>query len=224
VRACREVRAGALVLSAVEGPASPGDQTTAVLIEQMRSTGGALLSWTPAARGLQQRLGFLHDQDPEAWPDVSDRALLADLEEWLVAFAPNMASRRDLEKVDMVAALRSRLGSNARHLAELAPTSFEAAGGRAIAIDYSTGEPRASVRVQDLYGTTVHPMVYRGRVPVVLELLSPARRPIQVTADLVGFWAGSWSEVRKEMAGRYPKHPWPVDPAGSSPPPPRRAR
>jgi ATP-dependent helicase HrpB len=91
------------------------------------------------------------------------------------------------------------------------------ASGRSVAIDYSAESPTVAVRAQELYGTTTHPTVAGGRVPLVVQLLSPAGRPVQVTADLPGFWAGSWREVRREMAGRYPKHDWPVDPAAAAP-------
>ena len=111
-------------------------------------------------------------------------------------------------------------------LDHLAPTHVTLANGRRLALDYPSPDtgPTASVRVPEAYGTTSHPTVLDGRVPVVLSLLSPAGRPVQITADLPGFWTGSWSEVRKEMAGRYPKHPWPTDPASAQPPPPRPPR
>ena len=110
-------------------------------------------------------------------------------------------------------ALEATLGWDAhQRLAELAPPSMRTGAGREATIDYRGDRPVAAIRVQDMFGVTVHPTVGGGRVPVVLELLSPADRPIQVTADLPGFWSGSWSDVRKEMAGRYPKHDWPVDP------------
>lgn len=216
LRARTEVRAGALVLSATDGPPAPGEATTAALLDRVRATGGAALRWTDGSRALQGRLAFLHQQDPERWRDVSDPALLATLDDWLAPLLPGATGRRDLERVDLAGALRTRLDHAAtRDLDRLAPTTFAAAGGRAIAITYDHGTPRAATRVQDLYGMTSHPTA--AGVPVVVELLSPAGRPVQVTADLPGFWAGSWSEVRKEMAGRYPKHDWPTDPAAASP-------
>ncbi len=119
----------------------------------------------------------------------------------------------------MTTALRARLGHRlARDLERVAPSSLVVAGGRQVAMDYSGDRPVMAVRVQDLFGTATHPTVADGRVPVVLQLLSPAGRPIQVTADLPGFWAGTWASVRKEMAGRYPKHSWPVDPLAAQPP------
>ncbi len=224
LRARTEVRSGALVLATTDGPATSGPATTAALLERVRVTGGAILQWTPAARTLQGRLAFLHQIEPGAWPDVSDPALLATLEDWLAPMLPGATGRRELERVDLTSALRNGLDHHARQAIDrLAPTSFPAADGRAIAIAYDDGTPRSAARVQDLYGLTVHPTVGGGAVPVVVALLSPARRPVQVTADLPGFWQGSWREVRKEMAGRYPKHDWPADPASASPSrPPRR--
>lgn len=216
LRARREVRAGALVLEASEGPAAPGPETTAALVDRVRATGGAVLRWTPAARSLQGRLAFLHQVDPASWPDVSDAALLATVDDWLAPLLPGAVGRRDLERVDLTTALRAGLDHRARQAIDrLAPTSFTAADGRSIAIAYDDGTPRSSARVQELYGLTTHPAVGGGSVPVVVELLSPARRPVQVTADLPGFWAGTWREVRKEMAGRYPKHDWPLDPGAA---------
>ncbi|MGN6696146.1 MAG: ATP-dependent helicase HrpB [Aquihabitans sp.] len=218
LRARTEVRAGALVLDATDGPPAPGPDTTAALVARVRETNGAILRWTPAARTLQGRLAFLHGLRPDAWPDVADTALLATLDDWLAPLLPGATSRRDLERIDLVQAVRAGLDHGARQAVDrLAPTSFPAADGRAVAIAYDDGTPRASARVQDLYGLTTHPTVADGAVPVVVELLSPASRPVQVTADLPGFWQGSWAEVRKEMAGRYPKHDWPADPASAQP-------
>ncbi len=223
LRARREAASGALVLSASEGPVPPGPETTAALLDRVRVTGGEVLHWTPAARTLQGRLVFLHALQPGTWRDSSDAALLASLEDWLAPMLPGATGRRDLARVDLSNALRAGLDHHARQAIDrLAPTSFTAADGRAIAIRYDDGTPRASARVQDLYGLTVHPTVGGGAVPVVIELLSPARRPVQVTADLPGFWRGTWGEVRKEMAGRYPKHDWPDDPAAAAPSRPRR--
>lgn len=223
LRARTERRAGALVLDSSEGPPAPGPEATAALMAQVRATGGAILRWTPGARTLQGRLAFLHALEPGSWPDVSDAALLATLDDWLAPMLPGATGRRDLDRVDLTSALRAGLDHHARQaLDRLAPTSFLAADGRSISVTYDDGTPRAAARVQDLYGLTTHPAVGGGAVPVVVELLSPARRPVQVTADLPGFWQGSWREVRKEMAGRYPKHDWPADPAAALPSRPRR--
>ncbi|MCB0970402.1 MAG: ATP-dependent helicase HrpB, partial [Acidimicrobiales bacterium] len=140
--------------------------------------------------------------------------LLATLEAWLVPMVPGLRSAADLRSLDLTAALGARIDHDQRReLDRRAPVSLQLPSGRTARLDYRPDGPRLSTRAQDLYGTTVHPTVDDGAVPVVVELLSPANRPIQVTADLPGFWAGSWAEVRKEMAGRYPKHDWPADPA-----------
>ena len=184
-----------------------------------------MLAWTPAARDQQQRIQFLHDRDPGRWPDVSDAALLATLEDWFVPLAPGLRGRADVEAVDLAGAMDRMVPvADRAALDRLAPRSFATPGGATVPISYEDGTPRAARRVQDLFGMTSHPSVHEGAVPVVLELLSPAQRPIQVTADLPGFWSGSWAEVRKEMAGRYPKHPWPSDPAVAVLPARRRRR
>ena len=213
LRERRETRSGALVLDQVQGPARPGETTVAALVERVRATDGAALAWTPGARALQGRLGFLYRLDADRWPDVSDAALLADLDRWLAPYLVAATGRRDLERIDLAATLRSGLDHRSIvDLDRLAPSHVEVAGGRCFAIDYGAeGGPAMAARVQDLFGTDQHPSVAGGGVPVVISLLSPAGRPVQVTADLPGFWRGSWSEVRKEMAGRYPKHDWPVD-------------
>ena len=218
-----ERRSGALILGSTDGRPAPGPATTAALVDRVQATSGAILRWTPGARTLQGRLQFLHQVRGDPWPDVSDAALLATLDEWLAPLLPGATGRRDLQAIDLTAALRNQVPyAVRRELDRLAPTSFPAADGRSISITYDDGQPRAAVRVQQLFGSAVHPAVADGSVPVVLELLSPAGRPVQVTADLPGFWAGSWREVRKEMAGRYPKHAWPLDPSTASPPAPRK--
>ena len=220
LRTRREVRAGALVLSSVEGPAEPGPGTVTVLLDRVRATDGAALTWTAAARSLQGRVTLLRDHDP-SWPDLSDASLLADgaLEEWLAPFLGSAAGRRDLAAIDVHQALRARLDHHQqRSVDRQFPRTITLANGRTLNIDYEGETPVARARVQDLYGTTEHPTVANGQIPVVLHLLSPAGRPVQVTADLPGFWAGSWTEVRKEMAGRYPKHPWPPEPSTAQPP------
>jgi ATP-dependent helicase HrpB len=219
LRVRRQERSGALVLAAAEGRPTPGPATVAALLERVRATDGSVLRWTAAARAIQGRAAFAHRLAPEAWPDVSDVALLAELDTWLGSHLLAATGRVDLERLDLVMLLWHRIGHHRRHdLDRLAPTSFEAVDGRAIPIAYDGDRPRSSVRAQQLFGLAHHPTVGDGQVPVVLELLSPAGRPVQVTADLPGFGAGTWAEVRKDLAGRYPKHPWPADPSSSSPP------
>jgi ATP-dependent helicase HrpB len=225
LRARTERRLDGLVLGESDGPPEPGPATTAALVARVRSTKLAILGWTDAARALQCRAAFARRTTgsvPGEWPDLSDAGLLAALDEWLVPLLGQASGRADLEKIDMAGVLRRRLGHRLAELDRVAPAAITLAGGRTVAVDYDGERPAAEVRVQDAFGTTAHPTV--GGVPVVLSLLSPAGRPIQVTADLPGFWTGSWAGVRKDMAGRYPKHAWPADPATASPPGPRPGR
>ena len=208
-----ERRVGALVLEAQDGPAPVGQATRAALVERARATELGVLRWTGSARALQARSAFAHAVAGGDWPDLSDAALIDTVAAWLEPLLAGAIGRADLERIDLVAALRGQLGH--RRLGEIdriAPTSVTVASGRAVRVDYSGDGPTIEAPVQELYGTTVHPAVGGGRVPLVVRLLSPAGRPVQVTADLPAFWTGSWSEVRREMAGRYPKHDWPQDP------------
>ncbi len=188
----------------------------AALLDEVRRLGVSALSWGERSAGLRARIAFLRHRDG-SWPDLSDAVLSADLETWL---APLLTGKTHLGAVGdaaLEAALRSGLDwEQARRLEVEAPVRWTAPTGSSVAIDYAAeGGPRVEVRVQELFGLTTHPSV--GGVPLTLALLSPARRPIQVTTDLPGFWRGSWAEVRKEMRGRYPKHPWPDDPATAAP-------
>jgi len=200
-----------------------GPDTVAALTDHVRTTRLACLTWSRATTELRSRVSFLRREIGEPWPDWSDKSLLADLDEWLVPYLAGMTSMADLTSLDIGTLLRSRLPwPEGARLDELAPTSIELPSGRSLKIDYTSGvaegtAPVVPVRVQDLFGLKEHPSIGGGRVRLVLSLLSPADRPIQITSDLPGFWAGSWAEVRKEMAGRYPKHNWPVDPAHTDP-------
>ncbi|MCW1841144.1 ATP-dependent helicase HrpB [Prosthecomicrobium hirschii] len=215
VRARRVRRLGALVLGETPVADPPADRVAAALMEGVRRRGLAGLPWSKAAHQLRMRVGFARRADPEAWPDLSDPALSDSLETWL---APHVAGRRsiaDIRAEDLGAALDDLLGwSLKRDLERLAPTHFAAPSGTHATIDYEAENgPVLSIRVQELYGLDRHPAIADGRVPLLVELLSPAHRPIQVTRDLPGFWRGSWKEVRTEMKGRYPRHVWPDDPA-----------
>jgi ATP-dependent helicase HrpB len=221
LRARIERRLDNLVLAEHEGPAEPGPATSAALLARVRATKLQVLNWSEAARSLQFRTAFARrirgtSGGPAEWPDLSDDALLAGAEDWLVPLLANATGRADLEAIDMATVLRRMLGHRVGELDRVAPATIAFAGGRQVPVSYTGNEPAAEVRVQDAFGTTTHPTV--GGVPVVLSLLSPAGRPIQVTADLPGFWQGSWADVRKDMAGRYPKHSWPPDAATASPP------
>ncbi len=211
-----ERRLGAIQLGLRTGRPAAGDETTGALMARVRATDLQALRWSDGARQLRERVEFLYRTLGDPWPDWSTQALAATLDDWLAPYLPGATGRSDLERLDLVTVLRSQLpwevGSE---LDDLAPRDLELPGGRSVAIDYSGEQPDAFVRVQDLFGVTVHPTA--GGQPIRLHLLSPADRPIQVTADLPGFWAGSWSDVRKDMAGRYPKHQWPADPATADP-------
>jgi len=217
LRARIERRLDNLVLGETEGPAEPGSATTAALLARVRATKLSVLHWSSAARSLQARIAFARRTSdaapaPGEWPDLSDAALVRSLGDWLVPLLEHATGRADLEAIDMTRVLRSLVGRRIAELDRLTPPSVSFASGRQVLVDYGGDHPSAEVRVQDAFGTTTHPTV--GGVPVVLSLLSPAGRPIQVTSDLPGFWKGSWADVRKDMAGRYPKHSWPVDPGG----------
>jgi ATP-dependent helicase HrpB len=222
LRANTEKTLDALVLETGRGRAPAGPETTAALVAHAVRTGLTPLHWTPGVRSLQARARWARQALGEDWPDVSDVALADRADEWLAPRLSGARGRSDLARVDPSVAIRAALGGRRAELDRLVPSALDLTAGRTAAIDYEGDNPRAAVRVQDLFGTITHPTVAGGRVPVTLELLSPAGRPIQVTADLPGFWIGSWRQVRREMAGRYPKHPWPDDPTTASPPSPRR--
>jgi ATP-dependent helicase HrpB len=192
---------------------------TAALMGEVREKGLAKLSWGEATTRLRARAGFLRGQGEGDWPDLSDAALIARADDWL---APLLAGRTRLDQVgagELDEALRGLIGwDRLRELDRAAPEHWTAPTGTRAAIDYDAeGGPRIEVRVQELFGLAAHPAVAGGRVPLTLALLSPARRPIQTTQDLPGFWRGSWADVRKDMRGRYPKHPWPEDPLAEAP-------
>ena len=205
-------RIGAIVVDEKIVGAPDRPAITAALRAEVDRDGLAGVRWGERAEGLRARLAFVGGLE-DGWPDVSDAGLLAARETWLW---PLLDAVQALEKIDdgaLEAGLRALVPwDRQRALDELAPTRLATPIG-SVAIDYAAeGGPRVDIRVQELFGTTVHPAVGRGRVPLTLALLSPARRPVQVTKDLPGFWAGSWAAVRSEMRGRYPRHPWPEDP------------
>ncbi len=222
LRARTERRLGALVLSSSDNRATRGPATTAALVDRARATKLAVLRWTSAAATLRARVGFARRAFGDTWPDLGDDALLADLDTWLAPRLADGTGRAALERVDVHQALRDRVGHHrVVELDQLIPTTFTLPGGRGVPVDYEGESPSIAVRVQDLFGVREHPAVGAGRIPLVVHLLSPAGRPVQITADLPGFWTGSWRDVRKELAGRYPKHEWPLDPTTAPPPRPR---
>lgn len=209
---------GALVLS--ERPMRDVDESTVRqgMLDRIRHEG---LSWLPfddRARAVRERLGFLHAHLPD-WPDVSDSALLHSLDDWLAPHLAGLRRRSQLAALDWSGLLLDRCSWGQRaSLERLAPTHYQAPTGSRLPIDYSDAQaPVLRVRLQEMFGVSGTPAVLDGRVPLTLHLLSPAHRPVQVTRDLAGFWRSSYEDVRKEMKGRYPRHPWPDDPLSATP-------
>ncbi|OXM16098.1 ATP-dependent helicase HrpB [Paenibacillus herberti] len=213
VRCRRRVRLGALIIreSQLEKP----DQAlvTAGLLQGIRREGLRLLPWTRQTRQLQARMMLMHSVQQD-WPDASDEALLATMELWLAPYATGIRSASGLQKLDLTAALDSLLGwERRRQLDDYAPTHLTVPSGSRIPVDYSDpAAPFLAARLQELFGMKQTPKVGKGRLPVVMHLLSPAQRPVQVTKDLESFWSTTYFEVRKELKVRYPKHYWPEDP------------
>ena len=212
VRASHGRRLGAILLSGGQDSRADPAAIEAALLGGVRAHGLHLLPWSEAAASLRRRAAYARAFDP-AIPDLSDSALVAALDDWL---PPLVAGRRRLADIDP-GMLEGLLGWAARQAVErLAPSHFETPAGSRHAIDYAAeAGPTVTVRVQALFGLAEHPRA--GGAPLVLSLTSPAGRPIQTTRDLPGFWRGSWAAVAKEMRGRYPKHPWPDDPAAAVP-------
>lgn len=216
VRAVRQRRLGRMVLA--EGGQSKPDEADVqtALFAGIRQKGAANLPcWTPGIRQLQARINFLHRVLGD-WPDVSDKALEDRLEDWFAGFTTGMSRWTHLERLDLAAVLDFALSESShdrRELDRLAPVKMEVPSGSMMTIHYEEAEPFVAVRLQECFGLQATPKVAGGRVPIVMHLLSPAQRPVQVTKDLAGFWQTSYALVRKDMRGRYPKHYWPEDPA-----------
>ena len=218
VRARRVRRLDRLVLGEAAIPVACGPQTARVLAGGVRSKGLAILPWSREAIQFRDRVNRLRRQSGEPWPDLGDQALLDSLDLWFEPFQLQVSAIDRIDPATLLYGLKSLLEpSLLRTLEKYAPTHYLTPAGSRLAIDYGGDEPVLAVRVQELYGLKEHPAIGGGAVPLVLELLSPARRPIQTTRDLPGFWSGSWSDVRAEMRGRYPRHFWPEDPAAAEP-------
>ena len=213
----RARRIGALVLDEKVIGAPDAKTMTAALRAEIEAEGLGALRWGEQATGLRARLAFLHGLDA-GWPDVSDAALLEARADWLWPVLDGAKSLGTISDGRLAEALRGLIPWDLqRKLDDLAPGRLDTPLGSA-GIDYGAeGGPRVEIRVQELFGVVTHPTVGGGRVPLTLSLLSPARRPVQVTKDLPGFWAGSWAAVRSDMRGRYPRHPWPENPADAQP-------
>ncbi len=219
LRARRVRRLDAIVLANEPRPVMPGEETARLLAEGIAKLGLGRLPWSKAQIQLRDRVGFLRAAGEDEWPDLTDEALAKDGR----GVACPIPCRQDEalrdRRRDLGAALDALLPwTLKRRLEEEAPAHFEAPTGNRHAIDYETaGAPALHIRVQELFGLKHHPSIAGGKLPLTLYLLSPAHRPIQVTRDLPGFWKGSWAAVKAEMKGRYPRHPWPDDPASAVP-------
>ncbi|TVP51595.1 MAG: ATP-dependent helicase HrpB, partial [Gemmatimonadales bacterium] len=224
VEAVRVRRLGAIEVSRGTLPDPDPELVEAALEGGIRAAGLRVLPWTKETIQLRERLAFLHRADPDGWPDVSSGALLATLGDWLLPLAPGARSLAELERVNLAEALLSGLGWDQRaRLDSLAPTHVEVPSGTRVALDYSDPEaPVLAARIQELFGMAETPRVAGGRVPLTVHLLSPARRPAQVTRDLASFWREGYFVVRKDLRGRYPRHYWPDDPVSA--PATRRVR
>jgi ATP-dependent helicase HrpB len=212
VIARREERYGALLLSERAWPDAPADAVARAALEGLRQIG---LPWVPAARRLRARLRLARGAD---WPDLGDKALLATAQDWLLPYLSGKRSEADLCGLDLSEPLKALIGWDRMAQTDAqVPGSFETPLGRRIPIDYDGDHPSIEVRLQEMFGVTRHPTVGAERLPLRITLLSPAQRPVQVTLDLPGFWARSYADVRKDMRGQHPRHPWPEDPTTADP-------
>ncbi|ELB2964874.1 ATP-dependent helicase HrpB [Vibrio parahaemolyticus] len=212
----KQRKLGQLVIERLSLPNPGKEKMTQALLTYVRRQGLSSLNWTPAAESLLERIRCAVDWLPEqAWPMFDEASLLDSLDEWLEPYMTSVASVKDLSKINLVEALNARLGWPLnQHLDEWLPEHYQLPTGTKKRIRYQHGhEPVLSVRMQEVFGESTSPTVAIGRKRFVLELLSPAQRPLQVTSDLAAFWNGSYKDVQKEMKGRYPKHVWPDDPA-----------
>jgi ATP-dependent helicase HrpB len=218
LRSRRRRQLGALILTEQTLAVPQNDAAALTLTRGVLSLGLARLPWTKALKQRRDRVMFLRRAEGEAWPDLSEEALVAD-PNWLAPFLVGKTKLDEISADDLSSALDAALPWDlARRLNDEAPTHFRAPTGTAAPIDYEAeGGPAIALRVQELFGLSEHPSLAGGRIPLTLHLLSPAHRPIQITRDLPGFWRGSWAAVRSDLRGRYPRHFWPEDPAAAQP-------
>jgi len=216
----RQRRLGALVLERRRLQDGAGEKVRTAMLAGIRALGLQALPWSEGARQWQARVLSLRLWRPEEnWPDVADAALLAELEDWLGPYLDGLSRRDHLARLDLPEILQARLDyAQQQQLARLAPTHVEVPTGSRLRLHYDPAQaPALQVKLQEMFGCADTPAVNEGRTRIVLHLLSPAQRPLAVTQDLARFWAGSYSEVKKEMKGRYPRHPWPDNPLEAAP-------
>ncbi|GLH78726.1 ATP-dependent helicase [Bradyrhizobium sp. SSBR45G] len=219
LRARRRRKLHAITMADAPVALTPSEDTARIFAEGICAAGLDRLPWSKAARQWRDRVTFLRKAEGDSWPDLSDAGLAERREDWLVPLLADKTSLKDVSPGDVSDAVMALLPWDLRaRLDREAPTHFEAPTGTMLAIDYEAEQgPTIAVRLQELFGLNVHPSIAKGKVPLVLELLSPAQRPVQVTRDLPGFWRGSYAAVRTDLRGRYPRHPWPEDPARAEP-------
>ena len=212
VEARRRLMLGAVALEDRIWKDAPGEAVAAAMTEGVRDLGLARLPWSKAARLLSARAAWARARGAEI-VDLSEQGLLDRLDDWLTPHLIGVRSVEGLEALNLADILTAELGWDGKQtLDRLAPASIAAPTGTRMAVDYSGAQPSVAVRLQELFGLDQHPVVGPDRTPVLIELLSPAGRPVQTTADLPGFWRSSYADVRKDMRGRYPRHPWPENP------------
>ena len=218
LKATRTRALGAIPLASAPASSLSEDEATALVAEHLAARGLGDLGWGKEASSLRERMRVLHEVLGDPWPDVSDEALAGSAHEWLAPWAKRLAQGGSLSSVSMLDALRSMLPwPQAARLDELAPEKMPIPAGGTRPIDWSGAHPVLTLRVQQAFGWTDTPRLVDGRVPLVLHLTDPAGRPAAVTSDLTSFWAGPYSDVRAQLRGRYPKHPWPEDPLHAEP-------
>ena len=224
LRARRSRRLGAVVLAEQIKQVAPDADTAKVLGQGIVSQGLDKLPWSKAALQFRTRVEFLRKAEGDEWPDLSDEGLARTAAEWLEPVLADKTARSNIDAGELSDAVTALVPWNLRRrLDDEAPTHFTAPTGSSVPIDYEAEQgPTVSIRVQEMFGLARHPAIAGSRVPLVIELLSPGHKPVQITRDLPGFWRGSYADVRTDLRGRYPRHPWPDDPTTA--PPTRRAK
>jgi ATP-dependent helicase HrpB len=222
LRARRTRRLGSLVLAEQVKQVTPDADSARILAQGVVGLGLDRLDWSKAALQFRHRVGFLRKaegQEEKQWPDLSDEGLARNATQWLEPLLADKTARSQLTSGELFDAIGNLVRWNLRRrLDSEAPTHFTAPTGTQVAVDYEAEQgPTISIRVQELFGLSLHPSLAGGRIPLVIELLSPGHKPVQITRDLPGFWRGSYADVKAEMRGRYPRHPWPDDPAAAAP-------
>ena len=218
LRGRKSRRLGAIVLAEAPTPVEPSDETANLLADAIAKIGIERLPWTKTLTQWRDRVMFLRASEGASWPDLSDAALTNTAHEWLKSALAGKTALGEIAADELEQAVHNLLPwALKRRLDAEAPTHFAAPTGSRVPIDYAAeGGPKIAIRVQELFGLNRHPAIAGGKIPLLIELLSPAHRPVQTTRDLPGFWRGSYAAVRAEMRGRYPKHPWPDDPVAAT--------